>query len=515
MIIRRLSKSFAVAGQISERDVLRARTEGYTRIICNRPDGEEPDQPPAAVIGQAAERAGIGFENIPVTNETLNVTSAARLRAAIDGTDGPVLAYCRSGARSTRLWQMATDVTVTQHHDVVIVGGGSLGISAAASLLRRRPDLDIAIIEPATRHYYQPGWTMVGAGIFRPEQTMRRMADVLPARARWIDVAASGFAPDDNTVLLADGGRVSYRMLIVAAGIKLDYESIPGLAEALGTNGVTSNYRYDVAPYTWELARSLSRGTALFTQPPMPIKCAGAPQKVMYLSCDTWRRRGVLDEIDVHFMTPAPVLFGVAAYVPALMEYVKRYGIDVHLGTKLVAVDGASRTANFEITGANGDARTEERHFDMLHVCPPQTAPDFIRESPLANAAGWVEVDEQTLQHVRYANVFGAGDVCSATNAKTAAAARAQAPVVAENLLAVLDGKLPPAAYNGYGSCPLTVEHGKIVLAEFGYGGKLLPTFPSWLVKGTEPSRFAWVLKKDILPFVYWRGMLKGREWLL
>ena len=234
----------------------------------------------------------------------------------------------------------------------------------------------------------------------------------------------------------------------------------------------------------------------------------------MYLTCDTWRYTNALPNIEVEFHTAGPVLFGVPAYVPALMEYVERYGIGLRFESKLVSVDGEARVATFERKGAYGGIERIEREFDMLHAVPPQTAPDFVAASPLAGETGFIPVDPGTLQHTRYPNVFAMGDVAATSNAKTAAAARKQAPVVAENLLAVLDGKEPAVAYDGYGSCPLTVERGKIVLAEFGYGGKLLPSFPKWLIDGTKPSRAAWFLKDRLLPPIYWHFMLKGREWL-
>jgi sulfide:quinone oxidoreductase len=286
------------------------------------------------------------------------------------------------------------------------------------------------------------------------------------------------------------------------------------LSETLGRNGVTSNYLYHLAPYTWELVQKLRGGRALFTQPPMPIKCAGAPQKAMYLSADHWRRNGVLKDIDVQFFNAGAALFGVADYVPALMEYVKAYGITLNFGHTLIAVDGNRRTATFRRAGSDGTAETFDTSFDMIHVVPPQTAPDFIRVSPLADAAGWIDLDPVTLRHKKYANIFGLGDAGNTTNAKTAAAARKQAPVVAHNVLVEL-GKLKGyAGYDGYGSCPLMVERGKIVLAEFLYGGKLAPSFPHWLVDGTKPSRLAWLLKERILPPLYWKGMLKGHEWM-
>lgn len=397
--------------------------------------------------------------------------------------------------------------------DVVIVGGGSTGIATAASLLKRRPKLGIAIVEPADMHYYQPGWTMVGAGVFHPEQTRKPMAEVLPHGVKWVKTAAAGFAPDENLVILADGSTLAYRTLVVATGLKLDWEAIPGLTETLGRNGVTSNYRYDLAPYTEKLSAGLTAGRAIFTQPPMPIKCAGAPQKAMYLSCDRWLKAGTLKNISVEFDNAVAVLFGVAAYVPALMHYIERYNIQLNFETKLVQVDGAARVAHFERKGADG-SETVAREFDMLHAVPPQVAPDCVRTSKLAAASGFAAMDEATLQHPAFPNVFALGDACAASNAKTAAAARQQAPVVAVNVLAQLDSKPPAAAYDGYGSCPLTVERGRIVLAEFGYGGRLMPTFPAWLLDGTKPTRAAWFLKERMLPLIYWQGMLKGREWL-
>ena len=393
--------------------------------------------------------------------------------------------------------------------DIVVVGGGAGGVSAAASLKRRKPDLSIAIIEPKEEHYYQPGWTLVGRGVFTPEETRRRMAELVPHGTQWLQTRVTSFEPGQNQVTLEDGSSLGYRVLVVAAGNVLNWQGVQGLEETLGKNGVTSNYRYDLAPYTWELAKGLKEGTALFTQPPMPIKCAGAPQKAMYLSCDHWLRSGVIDNITVEFHTATPGLFGVQDYVPALMEYVGRYGIGLKTESNLIAVDGPARQATFK----QGDKEVTVG-FDMLHVCPPQIAPKFIADSPLSDSAGYVSVDPQTLQHTAHENIFAIGDCSNTPNAKTAAAVRKQVPVAADNIAAFLDGKPLDSLYDGYGSCPLTVECGRIVLAEFGYGGKLLPTFPSWLIEGTRPTRLAWMLKKDLLPWVYWNGMLRGHEWL-
>ena len=548
MTFKFLTPDVSVSGQLTEQDLVRVAASGFTAVICNRPDGEEPGQPEAAAIAAAAARHGLGFTHIPVTSGAIADADVALMREALAGASGPVLAYCRSGTRAAMLWALvnaetrpAADilnvasaagydltslrprlsvsatpaVSAARTFDVVIVGGGSAGIATAASLLKRRPTLSVAIIDPAQEHFYQPGWTLVGGGVFKPEQTRRRMADVIPDKATWIERAVIGFAPEASEVHLADGSTVRYGVLIAAPGVVLDFDAIPGLTEALGRNGVTCNYRFDTAPYTHELARSLRGGRALFTQPAMPIKCAGAPQKAMYLSCDIWREAGTLADTQVEFHLAGAALFGVADYVPALMHYVERYGIQLNFGSTLAAVDGARRIATFTRQDADGHMVRYEREFDMLHAVPPQRAPEFVRTSPLADASGFIEVDPATLRHTRYLNVFALGDAANTANAKTAAAARKQAPIVAVNALAVLEGREPAALYDGYGSCPLTVERGKIVLAEFTYGGKLAPTFPKWLLNGTQPTRKAWLLKAAMLPPIYWHGMLKGREWLV
>jgi sulfide:quinone oxidoreductase len=518
MEITRLTPSIGTSPQIAPDDMARIAAAGYRSIICNRPDGEEQAQPTAAAIAEAARGAGLAFAHVPAVSGAITDADGEAMKRALAELPAPVLAYCRSGARSQRLAEMAgaleTEGRDQGTYDIVIVGGGSAGIATAASILKRNRKISLAIIEPSEVHYYQPGWTMVGGGIFDLETTRRAESRLIPHGAKWIKASASGFAPDENKVLLCDGSSVSYRVLIACPGIKLDWDAIPGLRDTLGSNGVTSNYSYEFAPYTYRLVKEFRGGRALFTQPVMPIKCAGAPQKAMYLSCSNWERGGVLKDADVQFHTAGAALFGVAAYVPALMEYVERYGIHLNLESRLVAIDGPARVATFEQKRGEEVTRVEER-FDMIHVVPPQVAPDFVRSSPLAAASGFFEVDEATLRHPRYPNVFALGDACSASNAKTAAAVRKQAPIVAVNAMAALEGREPVADYDGYGSCPLTVERGKIVLAEFGYGGKLLPSFPTWLIDGTRPSRLSWLLKDTILPPVYWHGMLKGHEWMV
>ncbi|WP_321947434.1 TIGR01244 family sulfur transferase [Paraburkholderia sp. J10-1] len=548
MEFRRLTDDLSVSPQITVKDLAAVRAAGYRAIICNRPDGEGADQPTFVEIERAAREHGIAAFYLPVESGKVSDDDSVKFGDLMRKLDKPVLAYCRTGMRAATLWGLSEapskplpDIlgaaqaagyelgaltrrivnggkvpvqVATASHDIVIVGAGAAGLATAASLLARDKSLDIAIIDPAGTHYYQPGWTMVGGGIFKPQATTREMAAVLPGKVHWIKAGVAAFEPDNHAVILEGCRVVRYRKLVVCPGLKLDWGAIPGLPETLGRNGVTSNYRYDLAPYTWQLVREMKRGRAIFTQPPMPIKCAGAPQKAMYLSSDYWQRSGRLQEIEVQMFNAGAVLFGVADYVPALMEYVERYGIDLNFGYNLIEIDGPRKRATFRRALQDGTVEAVTHDFDMIHVVPPQKAPDFIRVSPLADQAGWVDVDQNTLRHKKFADVFALGDVTNAPNAKTAAAARKQAPVVAHNVLASLGKAQGQAAYDGYGSCPLTVARGKIVLAEFVYGGKLAPSFPAWLIDGKRPSRLAWLLKERVLPPLYWRAMLKGREWL-
>jgi|TARA_R100000501_G_scaffold8550_1_gene17386 sulfide:quinone oxidoreductase len=396
-------------------------------------------------------------------------------------------------------------------HQIVIVGAGTAGITTAAVLLLRERGLDIALIEPKRVHYYQPGWTLVGAGLYPHSKTERSIEEVMPEGAVLIEGEVCRFEPRHDQLVLRDGRTVSYAVLILAMGIELDWAAIPGLTETLGQNGVASSYDFDAAPYVWDLIQELGSGRALFTQPRMPIKCSGAPQKIMYLASDFWRGEGKLGTIEVEFHTPGAALTANRDFLPELSHYVGRYGISPHLGSCLIAVDGPSGQATFEKLTADGKVRQEVRHFDLLHVVPPQRAPQALRESELSNGEGWAAVDPETLQHVGFPNVFALGDCCSAPNEKTAAAVRAQAPVLAENLIAYLGAGVLKPAYDGYGACPVTVARGRVLLAQFGYRGRLLPPFPRSPNKAIKATRLGWFLDRYLFPKTYWTGLLKGR----
>lgn len=395
-------------------------------------------------------------------------------------------------------------------HEVLIIGGGTAGVTVAARLLRKHYT-DVAVIEPSDKHYYQPLWTLVGGGQATADETERAEASVMPRGATWIKSAVSTVDPDANTVTCTDGATYSYDVLVVAPGIQLDWERTEGLADTLGKDGVSSNYRFDLAPRTWEFIRDTRSGTAVFTMPSGPIKCAGAPQKIAYLACDHWRRQGVLDDIDVHLVVPTPRIFGIPAIADNLDKVIADYGITLHTGSEVRSIDSAAR----KVTMTNiADGVETTLPYDVVHAVPHQSAPDWIKASPLStshvggDANGYVDIDKHTMQHVRYPNVFALGDAGSSPNSKTGAAIRKQAPVVVENIGAVLSGRPLTGSYDGYASCPIVTSANDMLLAEFDYDFALKPSFP--LLDPVKPHRPYWYLKKYGLPAMYWNLMLKG-----
>ncbi len=399
-----------------------------------------------------------------------------------------------------------------RHHQIVVVGGGTAGITVAAQLLAKNKNLDIAIIEPSEKHYYQPGWTLVGGGVFQLEQTIKDQQDCIPQGATWMKDYVETLNPDRNQVVTRSGSQIQYEYLVLCPGIQINWHSIKGLKEALGKDGVTSNYAKEYAAYTWETIKNFKGGTAIFTQPGTPIKCGGAPQKIMYMADDVFQSKsGVGVNTQVLFCTAGGKMFAVPEYCATLDKVVERRNIQVNFQHNLKEIKADTKEAIFDVT-TNEGAKEVSIHYDMIHVTPPMSAPDFVRESPLAVSEGankgWTDVDRNTLQHHRYPNVFSLGDVSSLPTSKTAAAVRGQAPVLVSNLLSVMNAQEKTNTYNGYTCCPLITGYNSVVMAEFDYNNKPDSCFPFNPAK----ERFSmWLMKRHGLPWVYWNRMLKGK----
>ncbi len=392
------------------------------------------------------------------------------------------------------------------HYQVLIVGGGSAGITVAAYLANEPSKPEVAIIEPSPRHFYQPLWTLVGAGVFPRENSMRDEADFIPPGTTWIQAAVSGFDPEHNRITLHSGDTIGYDYLVVAMGIQIDWDKIKGLKESIGKEGVCSNYSYETVESTWDNIRTFRGGNAIFTQPATPIKCGGAPQKIAYLAEDYFRKSGVRERSKVMFMSAGGGIFGVKKYADTLNQVIKRKQIDARFQHNLVEIRPDRREAVF--VQLNNDNAEVVVNYEMIHVTPPMSAPDLIKQSVLGDANGWVDVDKYTLRHARYKNVFSLGDCANLPTSKTGAAIRKQAPVVVENMIASMNGKPLPAVYNGYTSCPLVTGYGSLILAEFDYNQQPLETFP---FDQAQERYSMYALKAYGLPAMYWNGMLRGR----
>jgi sulfide:quinone oxidoreductase len=399
-----------------------------------------------------------------------------------------------------------------KHYKVLILGSGSGGLSVTSKLLEYLSPVDIAVIDPSAYHYYQPFWTLVGGGVGTKEETRRETKDLIPEGVHWVKQYVVKVDPEKKTVLLGNDEQLNYDYLIVSTGLKLNWDKIEGVKGNLGKNGMCSIYEYDQVDYVKECIQNLKSGVALFIMPPTPIKCAGAPQKIMYLADSAFRQNGVRNKIEVHFASAGKAIFGVPEFAKALDKVVKEKDIRTHFMHKLVSVDAAKKVAHFDVTGADGNVTKKTIQYDMIHIVPSMSAHSYVADSGLAftegDQKGWLAVDKSTLQHLKYPNIFGVGDVTGVPNSKTGAAIRKQYPVVVRNLISVMN-KMPLSdQYDGYSSCPLVVDFGKVILAEFGYDNKLMPSFP---VDQTMPRTSMWVLKRYMLPTMYWHGMIRGR----
>ncbi|KAL6246392.1 hypothetical protein RBB50_006628 [Rhinocladiella similis] len=407
--------------------------------------------------------------------------------------------------------------SASRSHKVVVIGGGSAGVAVSHQILRtgKFAPHDIAVIDPAEWHHFQPGWTLVGGGLKTKQELRRPMKELFDPKLQFYNESVTTFSPTENFITLGNGDKVSYEQLVVAPGIKIDYTSIKGLPEALEdrSSSVATIYGYDTCDKTYDIIQRLRKGNAIFTQPAGVIKCAGAPQKIMWLAVDFWKRAGLYDPgnvvnspIQVTFATGLPVMFGVPKYSAKLDEMREERAVEGLFKHDLKSIDGDKATFAHVETGEQ-----VTRKFDMLHAVPKMGPHAFVKNSGLTNEAGYVDVDDATLQQKKYPNIWACGDASSLPTSKTLAAITSQVPVLVKNLTAAMEGKKPEETYDGYTSCPLLTEYGKVMLAEFKYGGEPKETFGNLLgIDQATPRRAFYHLKKDFFPWIYHKAHVKG-----
>lgn len=392
-----------------------------------------------------------------------------------------------------------------EHYKMLVLGGGSAGITMSARMKRKLGADNVAVVEPSEIHYYQPIWTLVGAGAKSLNSSGRPTASVVPAGVEWVKSSVEDINPDTNTVQLANGRKISYEYLIVALGLQLQYEKIKGLPEGFGHPKIGSNYSIETVEKTWTALKNFKEGDAIFSFPNTPVKCAGAPQKIMYLTDAFLRKTGRRSKANIVYNTSLPVLFGVKKYADVLWEIVKSRDIQVNLRHNLIEVKADTQEAIFE--NLDKPEETKVFKYEMLHVTPPMGPIKVLKSSPLSDEAGWLDVNKHNLQHKKYPNIFGIGDCTNLPTSKTGAAVAAQSAVLDRTITKVLKKEKPDKKYDGYTSCPLVTSYNTVVLAEFDYDGQPLETFP--IDQGKE-RRSMYYMKAHVMPHLYWHGFLKG-----
>jgi sulfide:quinone oxidoreductase len=401
----------------------------------------------------------------------------------------------------------------TQAH-IVIAGSGLGGIAVANRLAGLLDGARITIVDAKEEHNYQPGYTLVASGVWPVDKVRDRNADFQPAGVNWVREAVAAFDPASNSLTTTSGQRIGYDFLVVATGVALDYAQIEGMdVAAIGSNGLASVYPSpQAAQATWAAMQAFAAkgGEALLTLPATPLKCAGAPLKMTFMLRDRLAQAGTLGASRVQFMSALGNVFGVKVVNDNVLARWQQLGIAVEFTHKLTAIDIGARRATF----STPEGEKVARPYDFIHVVPPMRAPDAVKNSDLAwkdgpfAAGGWLEVDKTTLQHRRYANVFGIGDVNGTPRGKTAATVKKSAPIVAHNLVEQIAGRKPDSAFDGYTSCPLITREGSAMLIEFDYEGRLTPSLP--MIEPLQDSYFAWLMKVRMLKPAY-LAVLKGR----
>lgn len=408
---------------------------------------------------------------------------------------------------SKRYFSKTSKLHDTHSCKLLIVGGGAGGCTVAAKLANNFKKHEIIVVEPAEYNYYQPLFTLIGGGTKTISDARKPMGQVLPKNVTWVQDAVREFSPKENCVSTGCGHTIKYDFMLIATGLQLNYDKIPGLLDALKQkdSGVCSNYSELYVEKTFESLKRFKKGNAIFTLPNTPLKCPGAPQKAAYIADAFFRKNNKRNNARVIYNTSLPVIFGVKKYADALWKVVEGRDIDVNLRTNLVSIEPGKNVATFENLEKPGE--THAVNYEMLNVTPPMCTPNDLRKCrELVNDAGFVDVNKDTMQSTKFDNVFAIGDCASSPNSKTCAAVASQSTVIAANMTAVMSGNKPEAIYNGYASCPLVTGYDKCILAEFDYNLTPMETFP---FNQARELRSMYIMKRDIMPTVYWL-MLRG-----
>ncbi|MBN2905071.1 MAG: NAD(P)/FAD-dependent oxidoreductase [Rhodobacteraceae bacterium] len=397
---------------------------------------------------------------------------------------------------------------------IVILGAGAAGTAIANRLVDRLDGAKITIVDARKRHLYQPGFTLIAAGLKSQDYSVSRTGDWLPRDIDWIEDAAAEIDPVAKKVVTAGGKTIAYDYLVLATGLKLDWDAVEGFSmDLVGTNGIGAVYAGPEQAYaTWGAMDRFTDegGKALFFRPATEMKCAGAPLKYTFLTDDYARKKGSRGRVEITYAAHSNSLFSVPIVHEKVRMLFEDRGVKTHYNHVIKAIDPGKKIATFATP--EGDV---EMDYDFTNVIPPMVAPDVIRNSDLAWQTGkwvdqgWAEVDPQTLRHARFPEVFAIGDSAGVPKGKTAASVKWQVPVAEDHIVADIAGRLSPAIYNGYTSCPLITRVGRAMLVEFDYRNNLTPSFPG-VIAPLEELWISWLMKEVALKATY-NAMLRGK----
>ena len=405
---------------------------------------------------------------------------------------------------------------------IVVIGGGAAGISMAARLKHWLKEPDITLIDPSDRQFYQPGFTLIASGVYKPDQVWKKQEDCMPSGINWIKDSVVAVDPVWNQVTTAKSGKIPYDFLVLTPGLQCNWSLIEGITyETLGQGNAHSIYDFEGAQKTWAAIQEFVKtgGRGVYADTWTKHKCGGAPKKICLLTEHYFRKKGMRDKLDINYFTAEKALYDVPYFTPRLLEIYEERNIPITLNVRVKGVDTSAKKVYFEKHEKKGDETvitpfTED--YDFFHFCPPMSAPDFVREAGLGWTEGslareaWVMVDKETLVHKTYPNIVSLGDVAGIPTSKTSAAIRKQVPIAAKNLISLMEGKEPEQKYNGYAACPIVTDYGHVLLCEFDYNKDPDITFPFSLIDTSKEQWLAWLLKVYILKPLYFYGMLKG-----
>lgn len=407
---------------------------------------------------------------------------------------------------------------------IVIVGGGLAGISTAARLKNRLDNPDITIIEPEPLSAsYQRGLTLVAAGIWDISQIQYNRDDKIPHGIKLIKGRATSFDPQNNTLTVDNKDLIAYKQLILATGVALNYAGIKGLSSSITSftkntdllknsgltkNGLHSIFFRDGASATWRAIQQLiqkakthtstTKLQAIFTHPNTEINCESASINIMYLVHSRLIEAKVRDKITMIYNTSSTNLHNVIEFHDAILKQFKQKNFIYNYSHNLFEINPENKVAIFE-KYSQLDTKNEkiEMAYDFIHITPPMKEHNEITTSPLGSLKDQTLMNKETLQHVKFKNVW----------AIESSSVSAKHKVLVDNIISHMQNKNSSSKYTGYKAESFITNMGTAMLAEYDWSMKQQPSFP---LNPMQARWIWWLMELYICKTTTISGMMKG-----